>query len=782
MRPAKIAAFLAIVVSSSKSFASNNPPIARLSETRSQMVRPAIARLPSLSERRGLTSAENDLFNRKYSPQAAKEIETTAIKFWSLDLLKALAAASNLSFDEGSDDAEEWLKRFDVTSPLGVSRSSSSSFGLQDQIQLTFLSSSGFVRLENSQELVSASGRDMFAGVPAADFCERKPGVSVPVDYSLKFSPWEVATRLASSSRLEISLLNLILNPDALAIDLDFSERQKNKKNLHYEHAHGWADVLDRMDASIKNRTLKLSDLANLTRRDTGVEQTARSLILAAAVSAPSLRKSCESIGGIWSEVRWGDNDWLELVACRAPDRTQRGFVLAVDDGDLVEGTVVFSTIVHSLRIEAKLDAETEKFSVRFLDPSKSIDSEIWFTEDGKVREVKDGNGPEQRRVMFDSNGQVQMINHLSAVKNLRNLSWYSSGHPKSFQATDEKGEILAHGGFYENGTPKFWQPYLSGRKDGKLIWWFSNGTTAGEVEFAAGRRFGFGSVYYENGVEGYHGEYADDQLHGKMVWRDPAGRSLFTLGYTGGKAHGLLEIRHGGRTMAEARFHGGAVEGTVLVRNQKGLVVGEVPYQAGLLDGGVILRDSNGSVRVSSAWNDGQLDGETEIWYASKAKASYCKFDEGHLIEWASFRPDATYRYAGKVSSIKEGLAVIEYFGGGVAPNLRCKTNDWSIDDCESITGVKTHPAPKLRDFAKSLASNEAFVFKPEKCGGFSQSFDVSPFADLLNGSAEIIFRVKGACNEVGLATSIRCRAGLKGGAWYVDGCDSISAVDHEY
>ena len=148
----------------------------------------------------------------------------------------------------------------------------------------------------------------------------------------------------------------------------------------------------------------------------------------------------------------------------------------------------------------------------------------------------------------------------------------------------------------------------------------------------------------------------------------------------------------------------------------------------------------------------------------------------------WVSYRPDASLRYSGKVESITEGRAHIQYFGGGVAPNLRCRTRDWVIEQCDSVYGGKTRSGLRLKDFARSLSENENFQFMPEKCGGYSQSFDVSPFTDRISGSLDINFRVKGSCRELGLATSVKCRADVRNVVWSARGCESTSFSDHDF
>ena len=776
-----IVALIGLVISYNSAFASGEVENAKLKSFKPLLIRPVVSPGPNLSKRMGFTEAESIFLKSKFSPETLKKIEATAREFWSASLLQAMASAGDAGSGRKIDPDDEWLSRYTERQIRLISDAQDQASYLP--VRLVYLSQSGFARIESSEEMTPASGRDLLGMVPVADFCERNPGSEVPVDFSVRFSPWDFGARLASTSRLHASLLDLVIRPDAFDFDEDSSvdeenddrhESGQNAPDDEYEHGDlvGWQAVLSRFEDKINSGTLKISELAAQTRRDQSIDQSVRRLILATAVSVQGFKKSCESQGGLWQELRWTTDRWLEFFSCRDKSGFQKGAVFAVEDGDLLTGDAIFSMSVDTFRFEAKLDGAESGLSVRYDTGSQGFSSQTWFYSSGAVRAVQDYSVSPNNRIIFSANGQVESVTSLRALKGFRSLSWYSTGMPRSFELLNDDGSVSAVGGYHPNGQVKYWLPVRSGRKDGRFYWWHASGKLAGDTEFVSNKRFGRGSVYYENGVEGFQGDYADDSLHGRIIWRDPAGRPLFSLGFTSGRPHGQLEIRQGTQTIVEAKFDGGSVKGPVILRNELGLSVAEIPYEGGLLNGNVLLRDKTGMVRVRSGWLDGQLHGETEVTYASGSKAANCKFDQGHLVNWASFRPDGGFRYSGTVTTLNAGRAIISYFGGEASPVLRCKTTDWQITDCDAIVDGNFKPAPILKDLLSKVSSAGGLKFKPEKCGGSLRAFDVSPFTDLPRGKVEISYRVKELCSSRNLATGLQCHLDLNRGKWVITSC----------
>lgn len=780
MRQLSIAMLLMVLSVDSISLAAGETEFSSLNDVKRVLIRPSVIRPPSLDKRSGLTESEIKFFKSKFSGRDFHKIEVTARLFWRVPLLSALAAAADESAESGVDPDDEWISRYyDSYRPKIFG--DRQSFGYLP-IRMVYMSREGFARVEASEELTPSSGRDLLAGIPVADFCERNPGSDVPEDFAVRFSPWDLGVSLVSSTRLEASLLDLVQHPDAFDFEVSTGDEPVDRALPHsedgfgdeFEHGDvtGWDGVLLRFDSRIKSGTLKINELVAQTRKDQSIDQSTRRLLLATAVSAQNLKSSCEVEGGVWRELTWTKEGWLELFSCLDKDGRQLGAVFRVEDGDFSGGEAIFSLVSEHVRFEAILNSESEGLRVRYVQGQETLNSEYWYAGTGAVRAARNAATGSGVAVAFTSKGEVEWINQVEGLKGYRYISWYPHGSLRSAELLDQRGLVLGAAGFHPNGSPKFWQPIRDGKKDGLMIWWHQNGTLAGQQEFNGNRRFGRGNAYYDNGTEGFSANYADDLPHGRMVWRDPSNRPLVTIGFSGGRPHGDLEIHHGGRILAQAKFDGGTVQGNLTLRSPKSQASVEIPYRSGLISGGVILRDGSGVVRVKSEWLDGQLDGTTESTYVSGKKASDCTFKNGHLVAWASYRPDSIPRYQGEVQSFRDGKATINYYGGADKPRLKCRTFEWLLSDCEAISNGKPKAAPALKDLMAKVLAGGPLKFKPEKCGGAIRSFNVAPLTDLPGGKVELTYRVKELCPTADLATGLQCALDLSGGAWKISTC----------
>jgi hypothetical protein len=71
----------------------------------------------------------------------------------------------------------------------------------------------------------------------------------------------------------------------------------------------------------------------------------------------------------------------------------------------------------------------------------------------------------------------------------------------------------------------------------------------------------------------------------------------------------------------------------------------------------------------------------------------------------------------------------------------------------------------------AKIEATDE-LKFKPEKCGGFLKSLDVTNLVDRPTGKIEVAIRTKDACPSITLATGMQCVVELTTKKWDVESC----------
>lgn len=740
--------------------------------------------VPSLDTRAGLTQQEGALLTVTLAPDSYKKAVVAAEMFWQSPLLTSIVSVGRSSFIEDSDpQIEDWVS-FGTEENLGLlfGKKELSNFPV---VNTVYLSGEGFSKIQSSKEMVPASGRDLLASVAVADFCERTPGKSIPFDFSIRFSPWDFASKLAASSRLELSLLELVLQPDALKFSGDDEDEDEDEQGddeavddkaenldlIDLVDSGGWDLALSQFESQINAGTLSVAQLATKIRRDVGIEQRIRRLVLAAAVATTGFKKNCDGNGGKWRELFWTKDHWLEFFSCRNAAGKDVGPLFTIEDGNFKNGQMEFLTASGPVKIKASVAGRRAGMRTQLLFDEKPMGMDTWFSSDGSVLATDDHSGNIPAAFVFDQKGQCVWSRINATDTTLKNESWYSNGAVKSFIYEPTDGTTSAMVGYHKNGLPKYWLPIRSGRPDGKFLWWHPSGKIAGELDYVAGKRFGIGRLYYENGSDGFRADYSEDTPHGRLIWRDPAGHPLFSLGFTGGKANGLLEIRYGGRHIAEARFEAGVVEGTVILRNVRGIGVAEIPYRGGLLNGTVILRDGVGATRVKSNWLDGQADGDTDSNYSSGVAASLCKFKNGELQEWKSFDPSSKLRYSGKVSSPGAGVSEIDFYGGSNQAVLKCVSKEWSIESCLAIDGDRRIKFPSLKDFIPQIEDAGDLKFKPERCGGVVRALDVSPFVDHGTGNVEVTYRTKEMC-PVNLATAMQCDVIFENGKWTPSTC----------
>lgn len=741
----------------------------------------------SLDRRLGLADEQASKLHGVLPLDSYKKAAATAETFWKSALLTSIVGMGRKSNIADSDfQTSDWVSYQSEDNP-GLIFEKNDSKGPPD-VTTIFLSEAGFAKMQTSEEIVPGSGRDLLASVPVADFCERSPGKRIPYNFSIRFSPWDFASKLAASSRLDVSLLELVLQPDGLRVltndnedqdegdqelddddggeDLDY-QQPVNLQILDQSDAGGWDAVLRQLKAQIDAGTLTIAQLAAKIRRDQGVEQRIRRLILAAAIGAPDFKKICGASGGQWREISWTKDHWLEFFSCRNNSRKSVGPSFRIEDGNFTYGEMEFFAVSGRVKITALVGGARTGMKTQMLVDDKPVGADVWFSSNGSVLATEEHSGSGPSAIVFGVNGQGKWSRANSIDATIKNRSWYDDGTVKSFLYESVDGASAVLVGYHKNGIAKYWLPIRAGRADGKFTWWHPSGKIAGELDFVSGKRFGGGRIYYENGSEGFRADYSEDAPHGRLIWRDPAGNPLFSLGFTGGKANGSLDIRYVGRQIAEARFEAGAVEGTVRLRNSRGILVAEIPYRGGLLNGAVILRDSGGAIRVTSNWLDGQADGVTEASYSSGLPAARCKFKEGNLEEWQSFDPNSQLRYLGKVASLDSGIAEIDYFGGSNKAVLNCTSKEWAIESCVLIQGDKKIKFPALKELLRQIDDAGELEFKPEKCGGALRALDVTPFVDHTTGVVEVAYRTQEMCPSDSLATGMQCDVSCENGKW---------------
>jgi antitoxin component YwqK of YwqJK toxin-antitoxin module len=767
--------FSLLVFTNTAAFSANgDPELDSLKEFRSRITRPGLIRPEPITNRAGLSPADKKLVTAALPRLDERKIDALAREFWVSPLLRAMLGLRK-SFQDGDFESDdEWIsesrERLRQTETNAASPSAQGRV-LRDPLVL-YLSQSGFNRQALSEEMVALTGREVLGGVPVADFFEDDPGRDVPAHFSRTFSPWDFGVRLASASRLDATLLGLMSNPDPFE---RLTSEDSDDENPD-EEENAWDIVMDQLEARIASGNISLSEFSARMKASSILSGDVKRLLTAAAVTSVSARRDCALREGSWREVFWDSGDDLVLFACLGSDQSPKGPVFKIEDGDIEDGNVELS--LRDGALEFRGIATSEGLLVETIVNGATIGARHLFWDDGTVRAIGAGGSPSLSGY-FAKNGALEWVDRIPSDKNISQAAFYAAGSLRYLVIRNEP-DVARVGGFFPSGQPKFSIPYRNGKLDGTAFWWHPSGQLAGEITFSGGKRFGIGRLTYQNGVEGFRAEYGDDQPHGRLIWRDPAGRQLFSIGFVGGKAHGLLELKAGGRIVAEARFDGGAVDGTVLLRNSKGITVATIPFKAGLETGQMVFRDGAGNSRIKSDWSDGKMTGTAESFYSGGTVASRVIFDQGKLRSWLSQRPDGTIRYKGKVASDSDGVATVDFFAVGAEPTLRCQTKDWKLEHC--LAGSQKAPMPALKDLIAKIREPGDLAFKPERCGGAVRSIDVTDLIDQSGGTANVTYRVKELCRAPDLATGLDCEVELTGKAWTISECvltDEVSSGD---
>jgi antitoxin component YwqK of YwqJK toxin-antitoxin module len=805
-----------ILIHAGMSQAAGERELAVLNAERQSLRRPTVTAPRDLNQRDGLTPEETEILAPLIAATEFKQTELAARDFWRAPIMKALADLYRGSQSESFDQDDEWISSFTETSPneeldqyfdqyfdqrFGKRSDKHSNYGAENtQIRLSatpivFLSQTGFRRLQTSEELMVASGRDLLGSVPVADFCETKPGRDLPVDFSARFSPWDFGAALASSTRLDATLMDLALQPDPFdPMDSKVAANEADDNDDFdviddsLDHADsddgdelddaplpddedGWKGVLAQFEDRIKKRKLSLTEFTAKIRGQKSLSQSIRRFVIAAAVASVELQKSCKIRGGAWSEMVWDGAHALDFFACRSLKGDVLGPRLTVENGDMSEGQIAFSTRAGDVEFVGVLASGTTMLKAGMLQAGKTIGFEYLFGTGGQIRAARNFNRFNGAWFFFDQKKNLDFVQNIPFDRAHIDVSFYGDGRLRGFSHMNAASKVDYVASFYASGQPRFYLPISDGKPNGTLYWWHPSGQLAGELTYVSGKRFGDGRLIYPNGIEGFRAGYADDRPHGRMIWRDPAGNVLFSLGYVAGKAHGIMEIKQGERLVGSVRFDGGTVDGIINLRNARGVIVAEIPYKGGLLNGDVIFRDAGGMIRAKSRWVDGQADGATEAYYVSGGLASRCQFANGQLIDWSSLRPDGTPRYRGSSKDPSRGIADIDFFAGGNVSLIRCHTKEWIIDQCGSA-GKTQVLAPEMRVLMGHVMDPGDLQFKPERCGGASRAMDVTDFVDQSRGHMSINYRVKELCRGADLATGLQCEVAFSGKQWSIKSC----------
>lgn len=91
------------------------------------------------------------------------------------------------------------------------------------------------------------------------------------------------------------------------------------------------------------------------------------------------------------------------------------------------------------------------------------------------------------------------------------------------------EGENLVR---YPNGVKQYEGNVLNGKRQGKWMYWYKDGSIWSECEYNEGKKNGKTAVWFENGKKRYEGEYKNDVKSGKWTYWDETGKLAKELTY----------------------------------------------------------------------------------------------------------------------------------------------------------------------------------------------------------------------------------------------------------
>ena len=97
---------------------------------------------------------------------------------------------------------------------------------------------------------------------------------------------------------------------------------------------------------------------------------------------------------------------------------------------------------------------------------------------------------------------------------------------------------------------------------------------------------------------------------------------------------------------------------------------------------------------------------------------------------------------------------------------------SDWKLEQCDFVGGSAKVPMPSLKYLTRKISDAGSLKFKPEACGGYTRSLDVSTLVDHQAGLVDLSYTVKELCGQENLATELQCDVEFSGKAWNVKGC----------
>jgi hypothetical protein len=103
---------------------------------------------------------------------------------------------------------------------------------------------------------------------------------------------------------------------------------------------------------------------------------------------------------------------------------------------------------------------------------------------------------------------------------------------PENLVESFQQGEYLYMKHYYPNGQVKMEGNEKDGKREGKWVSWYEDGTPWSETWFQSDVRHGKTVVWLENGSKYYEGEYSQDKPSGIWLFYDETGNVIKEVQY----------------------------------------------------------------------------------------------------------------------------------------------------------------------------------------------------------------------------------------------------------
>ena len=194
---------------------------------------------------------------------------------------------------------------------------------------------------------------------------------------------------------------------------------------------------------------------------------------------------------------------------------------------------------------------------------------------------------------------------------------WYEDGTKAG------EGNLLSQGKWegeyqewYENGQRKILVNFKDGREQGKEIWWYESNQTKMITQYKAGEKDGRAIGYYETGAVKWDANWTQDKPDGEYKEYYPNGDMRSIVRYQDGERHGMVEVWHeadGRRNLPhryakKIEFTAGRIDGLHQEWWPNGEKMKQVTYKLGKKDGELVEWAEDGNVTARANYEDGKV------------------------------------------------------------------------------------------------------------------------------------------------------------------------------